>query len=386
MVSSLMEAYGRKRSCIRELFEFGRTLDPDLVMDFSLGNPSVRPPQAVLDALSELGKKDVHGYTVAPGSMEVRKAVCRHLNSIGKAHYEPSGIIMTCGAAAALCICMKALAIDSSTQFLAQAPYFAEYECFARGCGARFAAAEADLESFQINFPALEALIGPSTQALVLNSPNNPSGAILSESTLRRLAQLLERRSAELGHRIYIISDEPYREIVYDGASMPHIADWYDSTIVCYSYSKSFSLPGDRIGYIAVSDSVDDKDSLMASLAGSARAMGYVCAPSLLQAMVARCADVKPDISSYRENRDLLLGSLEAMGYECVMPSGAFYLFIKSPYSSAKAFSEEAKKHGLLVVPSDDFGCKGFLRISYCVDRKVIERSLPVFEKLLKQD
>ena len=392
MVSQEMYLFGSKRSCIRELYEHGcaqaKLVGADNVFDFSLGNPSVPAPDAVGDAflecLSALPPIVSHGYTTAAGCLEARAAIASSLNRRFQTNFTPKNLYLTCGAAAALTSCFKALTVSSETEFVAIAPFFPEYRCFSAVAGAKLTVVPADEIGFQIDFTALEKALNPHTQGVVVNSPNNPSGACFSEETVIKLAELLHAKSAEFGHPIYLISDEPYREIYYETTPLPFLTKYYDNTIVCYSYSKSLSLPGERIGYLLVPDETENAERVYAALAGSARSMGYVCAPSIVQQVIARCADVMPDLTVYRRNRDLLYEAFTKLNCRMAKPSGAFYLFLEAPNGDGDAFSELAKKENVLIVPGRDFGCASFVRISYCVDTRVIERALPILEKLVK--
>lgn len=392
MVSKDMLHYGTVRSCIRELFEYGKqraaVVGEENVYDFSLGNPSVPAPeevnQVIRTLVNEMPAQAIHSYTSGPGSQETRKAIADNLNKRFGTDYRFSDLYMTTGAAAALTSVFRALTLDDKTEFIAFAPFFTEYSVFATTAGGKLTVIPADIPAFQIDFEKLEASINANTQAVIVNSPNNPSGVIYTEATIRKLAELLKKKSAEIGHPIYIISDEPYRELVYEG-TVPFVPQYYPNTIVCYSYSKSLSLPGERIGYVLVPGSVEDHDMVYNAIAGAGRILGYVCAPSLMQHVLVRCADVKPDLRPYRENRDLIYNALTEMGYNCAKPSGAFYLFVEAPNGDARAFSDMAKQHDLLIVPGNDFGCPTYIRISYCVDHEMIKRSLPVFKKLIDQ-
>jgi aspartate aminotransferase len=293
-------------------------------------------------------------------------------------------VFFTCGAAPALVSVLRALAVENS-EIIAITPYFPEYRPFVECSGSKFVAVPADMENFQINFAEMEKRINANTQAVMVNSPNNPSGAVYSLETLQTLAKLLTAKSQEYGHPIYVIADEPYRELVYDDAYVHYIPDIYPNTVICYSYSKVFSLPGERIGYFFVPDCVEDGARLFAAAAGAARIMGHVCAPSLQQQVVKACADVKPDLTEYDRNRTLLYETLTSYGYDCVKPQGAFYLFVKAPKGTAKEFSDRAKMENLLIVPGDDFGCPEYFRASTCVSNDMIRRSLPVFKKLIEE-
>ena len=391
MVSETSLALGTSRSCIRELFEYGlrqaAVVGKENVFDYSLGNPSIPSPpevnQAIISTIQEMDSLDIHGYTPAPGAMPARKAIADDLNARFHTSIRGENIFFTCGAAPALISVIRALAVEGA-EIMAIAPFFPEYRPFTEQNGASFVVVPADTKSFQISMEAVEARITPHTQAVIINSPNNPSGVVYTRETLSSLGELLTRKSAEYGHPIYIIADEPYRELVYDGVAVPFIPTIYPNTIVCYSYSKSLSLPGERIGYVCVPDQVEDSADVYAAVAGAARAMGHVCAPSLQQLVVARCASVRPDLEAYDRNRNALYDALISYGYECVKPNGAFYMFVKAPGGSSKAFSDKAKEKNLLLVPGDDFGCPEFFRICTCVSYDMIQRSLPVFKELIE--
>ena len=391
MVSETSLALGTSRSCIRELFEYGlrqaAVVGKENVFDYSLGNPSIPSPpevtQAIISTIQEMDSLDIHGYTPAPGAMPARKAIADDLNARFHTSIRGENIFFTCGAAPALISVIRALAVEGA-EIMAIAPFFPEYRPFTEQNGASFVVVPADTKSFQISMEAVEARITPHTQAVIINSPNNPSGVVYTRETLSSLGELLTRKSAEYGHPIYIIADEPYRELVYDGVEVPFIPTIYPNTIVCYSYSKSLSLPGERIGYVCVPDQVEDSADVYAAVAGAARAMGHVCAPSLQQLVVTRCASVRPDLEAYDRNRNALYDALISYGYECVKPNGAFYMFVKAPGGSSKAFSDKAKEKNLLLVPGDDFGCPEFFRICTCVSYDMIQRSLPVFKELIE--
>ncbi len=384
---------GNNRSIIRELFEFSKAqkakLGADKVYDFTLGNPSVPPHKLVDETIKDLLDNETpsynHGYTSAPGDNEVREAIAKNINARYNTNYKLNNFYMTCGAAASLCITLKAITESKKDIILAMAPYFTEYKVFIEAAGATFKMVPAEIEDFGINFEALKKMVTANVKAIIVNSPNNPSGVVYSHEAIKLLSQLLKEKEKEFGHPIYIVCDEPYREIVYDGLEIPHIPSYYKNTIVCYSYSKSLSLPGDRIGYILVPDQVKDSKDVYAACLGAGRALGYVCAPSLYQKVIARCASVTSDMNEYVKNRDLLYNGLTKIGFECVYPQGAFYLFVKSPEEDAYQFMEKAKKYNIVVVPSDGFGVKGYVRLAYCVSSETIINSLPEFEKLMKE-
>lgn len=387
-----MYELGSKRSVIREIFEYGKKRAAEVgaenVFDFSLGNPSVKPPQIVEDTLIGLLKNEdataLHGYTSAQGDAGVRAAIAEYIRKTHGAAADADQIYMTCGAAASLTISLCALC-EAGDEVITFAPFFTEYRVFTETAGAHLVALPSDPDTFQIDFAALEKAFTPRTRAVLVNSPNNPSGVVYSEETVKKLAAMLEKKSAELGKVIYLITDEPYRELVYGGVKVPYLPNYYKHTLVCYSYSKSLSLPGERIGYIFVSPLAAEAKKIYLAVCGAGRALGYVCAPSLFQKMIARCQGAVSDVSVYEKNRDLLADALRQYGFTCVRPDGAFYLFVKSPEPDANAFCERAKLRGLLLVPGDDFGCPGYVRIAYCVSTDMIRRSLPAFEALAKE-
>ena len=384
-----MYGLGSKRSVIREIFEFGRQRAQEVgaenVFDFSLGNPSVEPPRQVEEVLVQLiGESSptaLHGYTSAQGDLSVRRAISDYIQKTHSVSCDPDYIYMTCGAAASLVISLSALC-EEGDEVITFAPYFTEYKVFAETAGAKLIALPSDPQTFQIDFSLLEQAIGSRTAAVLINSPNNPSGVVYNEDTVKKLADLLRSKSAQLGRTIYLVTDEPYRELVYGGVKVPYLTAYYKDTLVCYSYSKSLSLPGERIGYIFVNPQAEKAKEIYLAVCGAGRAHGYVCAPSLFQKMIARCQGITSDVSVYERNRDTLVGALHGYGFSCVQPDGAFYLFVRSPEPDANAFCERAKKYDLLFVPGDDFGCPGYVRIAYCVSPQMIERSLPAFAKL----
>ena len=390
MINQTCYELGSNRSCIRELFEYGRSraamVGNENVFDYSLGNPSIPAPaeveQAIRDILTDTPSLAIHGYTSAVGDMATRQAIADDLNERYNAGVRPQDLFIACGAAPELVSVFRALAVPGA-EILAVAPYFPEYKPFVECAGAAFKVVPADVPGFQIKLEAVEAMLTENTAAIILNSPNNPAGTVYTRKTLEELAALLTRKSNEFGHPIYIVADEPYRELVYGGVEVPFIPNIYPNTVVCYSYSKSLSLPGERIGYVYVPQQAQDSAALYAAVAGAARAAGHVCAPSLLQKVIARCAKLRPDLESYDRNRRALYDGLTALGYEVAKPDGAFYLFVKAPGGDANAFSEKAKEKDLLVVPGDGFGCPGYFRVCYCVSYEMIVKSLPVFGELI---
>lgn len=389
MISEECYELGSKSSIIREIFSFGlkrkAEVGPDKVYDFSLGNPSIPAPDSVKKAILELMEQppeEVHAYSPAPGDASVRKTIADSLNRRFGESFTAENIFMTCGAAASLNICIKALG-NSGDEFITFAPFFPEYRCWVEGIGADLKVIPPHMPDFQIDLEALEKAVTPKTKGVIVNSPNNPSGVVYTEEVLKGLAGILKKKSETYDSPIYLITDEPYREIVYDGVAVPYLTKYYDNTLVCYSYSKSLSLPGERIGYIVIPDRLSDYKRVSLAIAGAARVLGFVCAPALFQQVVARCVEDTGDIEAYKSNRDLLVEGLTKLGYTCVPPQGAFYLFVKALEEDAYAFCERAKKYDLLLVPSDDFGCPGYVRIAYCVAEKTIVNAMPAFEKLM---
>lgn len=390
MISKEMYELGSKRSAIRELFEYGKRqaeiVGSENVFDFSIGNPTVPAPECVKESIIELlqtyKSSEIHGYTSAQGDANVRKGLADHMNTTYGTNLGADNFYMTCGAAASLTITLKALVADSEDEVVIIAPYFPEYKVFIRNAGARVVEVSPDTKTFQIDLEKLEGAITHKTKAIIINTPNNPSGVVYSEETIKSIADLLKAKSEEKGSPIYLISDEPYREIVYDGIEVPYVPDFYENTIVCYSYSKSLSLPGERIGYIMVPDSVVNAKELYAAVSGAGRSLGYVCAPSMFQKVILKCMGKTSDVELYNSNRKQLYEGLTKMGYNCVKPDGAFYLFVKALDEDSRSFADEAKKLNLLIVPADDFGCQGYVRISYCVDPEMIKRSFGAFQKL----
>ena len=377
---------------IRQIFEYGRQqaklIGAENVYDFSLGNPSIPAPASVNEGIHRLLETEssirIHGYTSGVGGDVLREAVAPNLTKRFGVKAKMEDIFITCGAAPALESVLVALRTDKS-EIVGIAPYFMEYKAFAEANGSKFVLVPADLDKFQVNIPALAEAVNENTQAVILNSPNNPSGAILTEETLKAVAALLSERAKQYGHPIYIIADEPYRELVYDGAKVTFIPAVYRDTIVCYSWSKSLSMPGERIGYVYVPEEATDSHELFYAVAGAARASGHICAPSLIQRAVAENIDCMPDLEAYKVNRKLLYEGLTEIGYECVKPDGAFYLFVKTPGGDNSVFCEKAKAKNLLVVPSEPFGVEGYFRLGYCVAKETIERALPVFREVFRE-
>lgn len=389
MINEAYKAMLGGKSVIRELSEYatarGAEIGYENVFDYSLGNPSVPCPQSFTDEMIALYQEAepvaLHGYSPSLGITSVRTAIAESLNRRFDMDYTTDYIFPTTGAAGALAHALRVVT-KPGDEVITFAPYFPEYQPYVNGTGAHLTVVPADTENFQINFEAFEHALNPGTAAVLINTPNNPSGAVYSAETLTRLAEILRAKQVEYGHDIFLISDEPYREIVFDGGVQPYPSKFYDNTLSCYSYSKSLSLPGERIGYLYVSDLMDDAREVSTAVAGAGRALGFICAPVLFQRVIARCIDEPSDVAAYAANRELLTTGLGELGYEFVEPQGAFYLWVRALEDDAQAFSDRAKAHELLLVPSDSFGVGGWVRVSYCVSREVIERSMPAFKAL----
>ncbi len=391
-INEKMLDLGKKSSIIREIFEYSKRRKGEIgaenVFDFSIGNPSVPAPESInktmLRLLEEGDPVLLHGYTAGPGDPAVRRKLTEGINREFKTNARWDLMYMTCGAAASLTISLAAITASPEDEVIVFSPFFPEYRVFVEHAGAKLVTVPCREADFQLDFDALEKAITPNTKGLIVNSPNNPTGVIIPAKDIERLAALLEKKQKEYGHVIYLIADEPYRKLVWNGEEVPYIPNYYVNSIVCYSFSKAVSLPGERIGYILVSSTMKDAEDVYAAVCGAGRALGFVCAPSLLQFTVAECADDTSDFSVYRANRGLLLKELTRIGYDVIQPDGAFYLFMKALEPNANAFYEQGKKHELLLVPSDSFGCPGYVRIAYCVTTEQIERAIPAFEKLYK--
>ena len=393
MINEKMYALGSKRSTIREIFEYAKTRSAEIgkenVFDFSIGNPSVPAPACVhatiKKLIAETPSVELHGYTSAQGGKDVRDTIAANFTRRFGVPISGDDLYMTCGAAASLTITFKALA-NTGDEFIVFAPYFPEYKVFVENAGAKLVVVESDQDTLLPDFEALQRAITPKTKGVLINTPNNPSGVVYGEKTLKKLAEILVAKSREKGEPIYLISDEPYRELVYDkNTVVPCPMAYYADTVICYSYSKSLSLPGERVGYIAVSPKAQEAKKLYAAVCGAGRSLGFVCAPALFQRVAAACDGQTADLSIYKKNRDLLYNALTSYGFTCVYPDGAFYLFMKAAEADVAAFCERARKYELLFVNGEDFGAKGFVRIAYCVETERIERALPLFEKLAKE-
>lgn len=383
---------GSHRSIIREIFEYGKKRSAEIgaenVFDFSIGNPSVQPPKDISDTIIELLNTEdsvlLHGYTSAQGDFGTRKAVSASINKRFGLSLTADNIYMTCGAAASLAISLKAI-LNPNEECVVFAPFFTEYRVFIENAGGKVVVSQPNKSDFQIDLSDFQAKINENTRVVIINSPNNPSGVVYTENTVRCVCEILKQKEKEYGKTIYLIADEPYRELVYDGVKVPYLMNYYDDTVVCYSFSKSLSLPGERIGYIAVNPAMKDADKVYLSICGAGRLLGYICAPSLFQQVIKRCVDTKVNVEPYKNNRDVLYNTLTEYGYECVKPDGAFYLFVKALEKNAQKFCARAMEKDILVVPCDDFGVEGYVRIAYCVFADKIERALPRFKELLEQ-
>ena len=392
MLNEKMYALGSKRSIIREIFEYCKSrateIGADKVFDFSIGNPSGEPPKEIEIAIQDLLKNAspvlLHGYTSAQGDLGVRQAIANEINERFGAGVNANSIYMTCGAAASLTISLRAL-LNPGEECVVFAPFFTEYRVFIENAQGKVVVSKPMEKTFQIDVCDFESKVTENTKAVIINSPNNPSGVVYSEETIKAVCSVLEKKQKEYGHPIFLIADEPYRELVFGELTVPYLMNYYDNTIVCYSYSKALSLPGERIGYIAVSPKMENGQNVYLAVCGAGRSLGYVCAPSLFQQVIKNTIGAKVDVNIYKENRDILYNALTEYGYECVQPDGAFYLFVKALEDDAYKFFEKAKAKEILVVPCDDFGVSGYVRIAYCVDKQRIVNALPSFKALAEE-
>lgn len=389
MLNERMVALGTQRSVIRELFEFGKMRAAEVgaenIFDFSIGNPSVPSPgivnETAIKLINEVDPVILHGYTSAQGDLGVRQMMSDSINRRFGTSFGPNNLYVTVGAAAALCCCLNGIC-NPGDEVIVFAPYFPEYKVFVEGAGAAMKMIPADIEAFQIDFAAFEAAINENTKAVIVNSPNNPSGAVYSEETVKKLAAILEEYSNKYGHPIYLLADEPYREIVFGSAEVPYLPKYYNNTMVCYSWSKSLSLPGERLGYVLIPNEMEDFELVYAAIAGAGRSLGYVNAPGLFQRVCAECANITADINIYETNKNILVKGLRDLGFHVVEPEGTFYMFPRTLEADDIAFCEKAKEFNLLIVPGTGFGCPGHTRISYCVPTERAQRSLEAFAKL----
>ncbi|QSX09090.1 pyridoxal phosphate-dependent aminotransferase [Alkalibacter rhizosphaerae] len=392
MISKKMHEYVKNSSVIRAMFEEGRRLSTiygaENVYDFSLGNPNLEPPtevkKAILEILNEEAPTTVHGYMNNSGYEDVRETIAQSINRKFDTQFHKENIIMSVGAGGGLNVIFKTI-LDPGDEVITFAPFFGEYKNYVANFDATLLVVPPDTETFQPNLEIFESYITKKTKAVLINSPNNPSGVVYSESTLQQLADILYQKQKEMDTTIYLISDEPYRELAYDGIEVPYPTKYYDNTIVGYSFSKSLSLPGERIGYLVIPSEVDDFENMISAANIATRILGFVNAPSLFQKVAAKCLDAKVDLEYYDRNRTLLYDSLRSFGYECIKPQGAFYLFVKSPLEDDGAFCAKAKEKRILLVPGSSFGCPGYVRIAYCVAYETIQRSLPSFQALMEE-
>ena len=389
MIPSEVYALGASGNPIREIADYAmrraEEVGAENVYDFSIGSPSIAPPAAVQETaqrlMKEMSPTQLHAYSPDQGLPEVRKAVAEYLNGAFSMTYAPEDIYMTSGASAGLAIGCRAL-LSPGDECITLTPYFSEYRTYTEAAGGVMREVPCEPETFQLDYEAFAAAVNGKTWLVILNSPNNPSGVVLGEESIRKIADLLTERSAEYGHPIYILADEPYRDLVYDGDAVPYIPNFYPDTIYCYSFSKSLSLPGERVGYLAVPPESKDRAALRAAISGAGRMLGYVCAPVLFQRVCAACLGQTGELREYKKNRDLICEGLTSLGFSCAKPQGAFYLFVKSPEDDARAFCKKAMAHDLLLVPGDDFACPGYARLAYCVPEERLRRSLPAFAAL----
>lgn len=389
MISEKMKPYVKNNSAIRMMFEEGNRLrakyGADKVFDFSLGNPSVPAPDSVREAIIELVNNTdptvLHGYMSNAGFEDVRQTIAESLNRRFDTKFSAKNLIMTVGAASGLNVILKTV-LNPGEEVIVFAPYFLEYGAYVRNYDGVLVEISPDTTTFQPNLAEFEQKITPKTKAVIVNTPHNPTGVVYSEETIRKLSAILEAKQKEFGTVIYLISDEPYRELAYDGVEVPYLTKYYDNTVVGYSYSKSLSLPGERIGYLVIPDEADGSEELISVATIANRTLGCVNAPSLIQKVVAKCVDAKTDLAAYDKNRQALYNGLKECGFECIKPQGAFYLFVKSPVEDEKAFCEAGKKYNILMVPGSSFACPGYVRLAYCVSYDTIVNSLPEFKKL----
>ena len=391
MISKSYLEIGSYTSAIREMFDLAneraKVVGQENVYNFCIGNPNVPTPDSISEELIRLIQTEdsmhLHGYTTSAGDEEARDEIAKGLNLRYGTNFNRDNLYFTVGAACALNVCFRALC-NSGDEFIAFAPYFPEYKFYLETIGVKFVPVEASTEDFQIDIRQLETAISEKTKGVIINSPNNPSGAVYSETTIQEISDLLRKKEKEYGHAIYIVADEPYREIAYD-VEVPYIPNYYKNTLVCYSYSKCLSIPGERMGYLVMPSEIDQYEDMRKAVNGAARVLGFVNAPTIFQLLAKNCHEQVADIGIYRKNRDLLYHALCDMGFECVKPDGAFYLFPKSLEADDYAFCKKAIEYNLIMVPGTEFGCPGHVRISYCVSTEQIEKALPAFEKLCNE-
>ena len=392
MIADKMKALVKNSSAIRAMFEEGKIMaakyGTENVYDFSLGNPNVPAPVQVKEAIIEEAEKEdpivLHGYMSNAGYEDVRQAVAESINKKFDTAFSAKNIIMTVGAAGGLNVILKTL-LNPGDEVIAIAPYFGEYNSYVSNFDGKLVVVSPNTETFQPNLTELEEKLTARTKAVIVNSPNNPTGVIYSEETIQAMAEILRKKQKEFGTDIYLISDEPYRELAYDGAEVPYLTKYYENAIIGYSFSKSLSLPGERIGYLVIPDEAADSEDVISAAGTATRILGYVNAPSLMQKAVAKCLDAQADVPYYDRNREDLYNGLKEMGFECIKPQGAFYLFMKSPVADEKVFCEAAKKQHILIVPGSSFACPGYVRIAYCVAHETIINSMPGFKALAEE-
>lgn len=392
MIAENMVGMVKNSSVIRQMFEEGNRLaklyGAENVYDFSLGNPNVPAPAEVNAAIKEIVDSEestfIHGYMSNAGYEDVREAIAQSLNKRFDTHFNLTNIVMTVGAAGGLNSILRTI-LNPGEEVMTFAPFFGEYRNYVANFGGKLVVVPPNTVDFQPKLDELEKMITPKTKAVIVNNPNNPTGVVYSEETIKKLAAIMESKQKEFGTEIFLIADEPYRELAYDGVEVPYLTKYYDNTVVGYSYSKSLSLPGDRIGYLVIPDEVADAEDMKAAASVATRILGFVNAPSLMQRVVAKCLDAKVNVEAYDKNRTALYNGLKDLGFECIKPEGAFYLFVKSPVEDEKVFCEVAKKHNILIVPGSTFGCAGYVRMAYCVSYETIVNSLPHFAEVAKE-
>ncbi len=392
MIDQKLAAWGRSGNIIREIAEYGaeqaKIVGADHVYNFTIGSPSIDPPACVFETMDRLRATvpawELHTYAPAAGLPDVREKAAAYLTRSFGVPYRKQDIIITCGTSTCLVVMTKVL-LSAGGRAMTFTPYFMDYKYYAESVGSTLTECPTVPDTFQLDLDAAERALTPDTMMLILNSPNNPSGVVYSRETLEGMAALLRKKSAEYGHPIYIVCDEPYRELVYDGGEVPYVPAIYNNTVICYSWSKSLSLPGERIGYFCVPPCVDDSENVYKAIQGAMRVLGHVCAPTMMQKVAAKCVGIKPDLTVYEQNRKTLYEALTSYGYRCIKPQGAFYMLIQSPNGDDNEFSEMAKLKNLLIVPGTGFGCPGFLRLSTCVDLAMVQRSLPAFKALIEE-
>ncbi len=392
MIAEKMQNMVKNNSVIREMFEEGKKLAElyggENVFDFSLGNPSIPAPEKLKESIKKIIEEEdplkVHGYMNNAGFEDVREAISNSINRKFGTSFNANNIVMTVGAASGMNIILKSI-LNPADEVITFAPYFMEYNNYIRNYDGKVVVVEPNINNFQPKFSEFAKKITFNTKAVIINSPNNPTGVIYKEETIKKIAEILEQKQLEYHHEIYLISDEPYRELAYDGNVVPYVTKYYRNTFIVYSYSKSLSVPGERIGYVVIPDQMDDCKNMITAVIIANRIIGCVNAPSLMQRAIMYCVDEQVDLKTYDENRNLLYNALTSYGFKCIKPEGAFYLFVKSPIEDDNKFCQIAKKYNILVVPGSSFNCKGFVRIAYCVSTDMIKKSLPAFEKLASE-